>query len=101
MNVAHGSTDEWQQGLTGSAPPRLLRQLTLVTQEGLGAANEPHSITTGKEEIAYIRGEETMKGLPKDRALLGTLGHCPVLSGRRSQQNIWGQEALTVPKAPP
>ena len=84
-----------------AVPAPLLRRLTLVTEEGLGGANEPHSITTGKEEIAYFRGEETMKGLLKDRALLGTLGHCPVLSGRRSQHNIWGQEALTVPKVPP
>lgn len=84
-----------------AVPPPSLRRLTLVTQEGLGAANEHHSITNGEEEIAYFRGEETMKGLPKDRALLGTLGHCLVLSRRRSQQNIWGQEAPTVPKVPP
>ena len=54
-----------------SVSPSLLRRLTLVTQEGLGAANEPHSITTGKEKIVYFRDEKTMKGLPKDEHFSG------------------------------
>lgn len=54
-----------------AVPPSLLRGLTLVTQEGLGAANEPHSITNGKEKTVYFRDEKTMKGLPKDEHFSG------------------------------